>query len=136
VAQPKGRFPAAQRVRKRLEFQLIQAEARRVSTPAFVFLLRARDPIGARLGVTASRKIGSAVVRNRAKRLIREAFRATRELWPEDIDVVVVAKRPLAGKRLADVVAEWQAAATDLARRQNQARRDRDARKAPLAPRA
>jgi ribonuclease P protein component len=123
-------------VRKRWEFQLVQAEARRFSTPRFVFLQRARDPTGARLGVTASRKLGSAVVRNRAKRLIREAFRATRDLWPDDVDVVVVARQPLTDKKLPDVVAEWRGAAPELKRRQNQARRDFEARKSQLAPRA
>jgi ribonuclease P protein component len=123
-------------VRKRWEFQLVQAEARRVSTPRFVFLQRAHDPTGARLGVTASRKLGSAVVRNRAKRLIREAFRATRDLWPDDVDVVVVARQPLTGKKLPDVVAEWRGVAPELKRRQKQARRDFEARKSSLAPRA
>src|SRR4029079_11699379 len=90
-----GRFTATPRVRKRSEFQEIQANGRRVSTRSFVLLLSARsDERGARLGIIASRKIGGAVVRNRAKRLIREAFRATPELWPDDLDVVVVARRP------------------------------------------
>ena len=42
---------------------------------------RSGTPAPARLGITASRRVGGAVVRNRAKRLVREAFRATPELW-------------------------------------------------------
>ncbi len=77
-----------------------------------------------RLGITASRKIGGAVVRNRAKRLIREAFRAPRELFPPDIDVVVIVKRELAGLRLSDVVEQWQSARGLIARRAQLARRN------------
>ncbi len=46
-----------------------------------------------RLGVTVSRKVGSAVIRNRIKRLIREAFRLQRHRLPQTLDLVVVAKR-------------------------------------------
>jgi ribonuclease P protein component len=91
---PSGRFPSRFRVRKRPEFLSIQERGQRVSTPRFVLILSAS--IGAdspRLGITASRRVGNSVVRSRAKRLIREAFRATRELWPKGIDLVVIVKR-------------------------------------------
>lgn len=99
----------------------------RVSLAHFVLILAARSAAPdamPRLGITASRKIGGAVVRNRAKRLIREAFRATRELFASDIDVVVIVKRELAGLRLGDVVEEWQSARALIARRAQLARRN------------
>ncbi len=68
----------------------------------------------ARLGITASRKIGNAVTRNRAKRLVREAFRATRDLWPAFVDLVVVVRKPLGDARLEEVVREWRAASGAL----------------------
>lgn len=52
---------------------------------------------GTRLGITASRRVGSAVVRNRVKRQVREWFRVARsEIGPADI--VVIARA--AGARL------------------------------------
>jgi ribonuclease P protein component len=43
-----------------------------------------------RLGISASRRIGNAVVRNRWKRLIREAFRLTQSQLPDGIDLIVI----------------------------------------------
>lgn len=132
--RPEGRFPATQRVRKRSEFQRIQSAGRRVPTPHFNLLLYARrdpEPRGARLGITVTRKVGNAVARSRAKRLVREAFRATRELWAEDIDVVVIVKR--VPDSLGVVVGEWQAAARQIARRSQEARKDRERLNSTLA---
>lgn len=115
---PSGRFPSASRVRKRAEFLSIQERGQRVSTPRFVFILSASaDPGSPRIGITASRKVGNAVVRSRTKRLIREAFRATRELWPVGIDVVVIAKRSPGEAKLESVVLEWLAARAQIERR-------------------
>ncbi|HEX9618967.1 MAG TPA: ribonuclease P protein component [Polyangiaceae bacterium] len=119
------------RVRKRSEYLVIQRDGRRASTPAFAFLLRARaDESGPALGITASRRIGNAVTRNRAKRLVREAFRATPELWDRRLDVVVVVKRPLAGYKLGDVVTEWRAAVRTISRQGTAALADRERREA------
>ena len=125
-AEPRGEFSKDARVRKRREYRHIQGVGERVSLPHFVFVLVARpapNPSGARLGITASRKVGSAVVRNRCKRLVREAFRASRELFPADIDVLVIVKRASEGQSLADVVEEWRKAEPALRRRIAEARR-------------
>jgi ribonuclease P protein component len=57
-----------------------------------------------------SRKVGSAVIRNRVKRLAREAYRETFSLWPKDAELVVVARRWDPNLRMQDVVAEWRSA--------------------------
>ena len=49
-----------------------------------------------RLGMAVTRKTGSAVWRNRVRRLIRESFRLEQALVPEGYDYVVVPKRRLA----------------------------------------
>ena len=135
---PIGRFPSRSRVRKRVEFLRIQDGGLRVSTPRFVLILSASlAPDSAsprshtdsdsphsgaesgwpRLGITASRRVGNAVVRSRAKRLIREAFRATRALWPAGIDLVVIVKRATAESKLDSVIAEFVAAKPQIDKR-------------------
>lgn len=122
-------LPKAARVRKHREYQLIQQRGERLKLPHYIFVLRAEGPRASpRLGITASRKVGGAVVRNRAKRLIREAFRATLDLFPSDIDVVVIVREAPAGQGLADVIAEWRSAERVLQSRIEQARRARDRR--------
>jgi ribonuclease P protein component len=126
-----SRFPPESRIRKRLEFEAAQNGGRRATTAHFVFLLYARNETDtpARLGIVASRKVGNAVVRNRAKRLVREAFRSSRDLFSSGTDVVVIVKRPLEESKLADVVSEWRRAAQVLDKRTAESRGDRDARR-------
>lgn len=45
----------------------------------------------ARLGLTVSRKVGNACVRNRVKRRLREYFRLNRDKMPPETDVVFIA---------------------------------------------
>jgi ribonuclease P protein component len=99
------------RVRKRAEYLEIQAGGQRISGDCLVFILRRREantPV--RLGITASRKIGNAVERNRARRLIREAFRAVFNELPAALDIVVIVRRPLGERKMQAVLDEWRRA--------------------------
>ena len=114
---PSGRFPKAARLRSRADFSRVKTSSERVVTRHFVFLLSRQSPplTLPRLGVTASRKVGTAVVRNRAKRLVREAFRATAAtLWAPGVDLVVVVRNIDAETRLQEVIAEWESARVKL----------------------
>ena len=99
------------RVRKRSEYLEIQSGGLRVNGDCLVFILKRRD-VGSplRLGITASRKIGGAVQRNRARRLIREGFRAVYAELPEALDIVVIVRRPLGERKLPALLDEWQRA--------------------------
>jgi ribonuclease P protein component len=61
-----------------------------------------------RVGITVSRKIGTAVVRNRARRLVREALRRVPALVPAGIDMIVVQRCPPGEMRMQDALAEMQ----------------------------
>lgn len=90
------------RLRKRNEFLAGYEHGRRHHTRHFIVFVRPHgDSQGPwRLGITVSGKVGSAVCRNRIKRLVREYFRLNRELIPAGHDYVVVAKRGVQAKRL------------------------------------
>lgn len=68
-------------------------------------LLREDQP-ALRLGVVASRKVGHAVARARARRLLREAYRRHRYLLRGEADVVLVARPNLLRAAWPEVVAE------------------------------
>jgi len=100
------RFRPAERIRRRAEFQQIYDRGRKVhSRYTTVFLLANSLTVG-RLGIAATRKLGGAVQRNRAKRLIREIFR--RNKLAPGFDVVVVPKRELLGASLNALEADYQ----------------------------
>ena len=71
---------------------------------------------GPRLGIAVSRKVGNAVVRNRVKRLVREAFRAMRSQFGDRVDVVVIARSLESPWGLSDVTSEWKAASERIMR--------------------
>lgn len=61
-----------------------------------------------RLGITVTRKVGNAVVRNRIKRLVREVFRQHRARLPVGLDLVFVAKQQAAQASFADVLDDFE----------------------------
>ena len=113
---PEGEgFPKAARIRRRREFLAIGRTGERRHTAHFIVLAR---PHGgpSRLGVTTSRKVGGAVVRNRIKRRLREVFRRDPDRLLPQHDLVVIA-RPGAGAIGVDAIRrELRAACTPRAR--------------------
>jgi ribonuclease P protein component len=77
-------------IRKRAEF-LAANKGLRNARPGFVLLTRANESLGKRFGVTVTKKIGNAVVRNRMKRRFRELLRAalTGEGLPDTDHVLI-----------------------------------------------
>jgi ribonuclease P protein component len=100
------------RLRARGEFTLVQKQGRRVATTYMTVLALPNSLDCDRLGIIASRRLGGAVSRNRAKRRLREIFRhqepdttAARGVRP--LDLVVIPRREL-------VSAPYDAVASDF----------------------
>ncbi len=73
------------------------------------------DPARSRLGVTVSRRIGNAVVRNRVKRRVRESFRkALRTQMPVGTSLVVIARAGAGALESAAIADELAMAARNL----------------------
>lgn len=80
-----------------------------------VMWLRHGEDADLRLGVVASKKVGNAIARARAKRRLREAYRRNREHFQGPYDVVLVARAALLRAEWKSVVEELK----ELARRAN-----------------
>ena len=63
------------------------------------------------MGVVTSKKIGNAVVRSRARRLLREAFRLHQHELPREADLVLIARQSIAGKNSVEVGRDFITAA-------------------------
>lgn len=97
-------LPKERRVRRRSEFDAVFAGGSKRHGRLMSVTAVASAAPAARLGIAASRRIGGAVVRNRAKRRIREVFR--RVEWQPAVDVVVTPRRELIDAPIDDIRAE------------------------------
>jgi ribonuclease P protein component len=73
-----------------------------------VILYVAPEAGPARAAFVASRKVGGAVARNRARRILRAAWRSVAPSVPEGVDVVLVARTAIQGARTQDLEAEME----------------------------
>ena len=105
-----ARFTKASRVRRRGEFTRVFDLALRAHGRYFTVLMAPNTAGTTRLGIVASRKLGDAVRRNRAKRLIREVFRQTPPLpaW-QGVDLVVIPRRELFDAAYSSLQSDFRA---------------------------
>lgn len=86
-------FARIEHIRRRADFERVyKTGSKRSGRLMTLFTLRL-DRTTARLGIAATRKLGDAVARNRAKRLVRELFRLNKPT--EGLDLVVVPRREM-----------------------------------------
>ena len=63
-----------------------------------------------RIGISVTKKVGGACVRNRAKRIIRAAYRALRDGLPTGNLIVISARGAIVGQKSTDVMRELETA--------------------------
>lgn len=120
------RLTKAERIRRRADYLRIQGGGRKLHIPSFVCfgvrpaaaasrpdaVAREREPVAetenplTQLGITVSRRVGNAVVRNRVKRLVREAFRRHKADFPSGLELVLIARAEAAKVGYAQVERE------------------------------
>lgn len=105
-------FTKKERLLKRTEFLAVTESGKKSHTASFIIFIRSNTLGFSRIGITVSKKVGSAVERNRIKRLIREFFRLNKAGIETGIDIVVIAKRGAADKELREVSRELGRALT------------------------
>jgi ribonuclease P protein component len=104
------RLARSSRVTANRDFLRIRQEGERLAQGCLVANWNAL-PEGAKpkLGVVTSRKIGGAVVRTRARRLLRESFRLHQHDLARPVELILVARNSIAGKKFADVEKDFLA---------------------------
>ena len=103
-------FPRERRIKQGRDFRRIKTEGKRLASGCLVANWAASEQAESRLGVVTSRAVGNAVRRNRARRLLREAFRVHQLDLSRPVDMVLVARPSIVGKEFQEVERDLLAA--------------------------
>ena len=109
------RFPRSRRIVRSADYRTLYETGKRVHSERFVLFYRENEIGHARIGITVSRKIGCASIRNRIKRLFREIFRRSLKEIPNNLDMVVNAKSGCIGTDFPELREEFIAATKRIA---------------------
>lgn len=109
MSAPSGplRLPRERRVTRGRDFMRAKAEGRRLAVGCLAFNWVEAAGGTTRLGVITSRRIGGAVIRTRARRLLREAFRRHQHRIARSVDVVLVARQSIVGLPYSGVESDF-----------------------------
>lgn len=91
------------RLTRSTDFKRVRSEGKSYAHPLVVLVASRSEEEVTRVGVSASRSMGGAVQRNRAKRLLREAMRPILSFAPTGWDILLIARAPLLQARFQDV---------------------------------
>jgi ribonuclease P protein component len=104
TATKRLRLPRGSRVTQNRDFLRIRQQGERLAQGCLVanwnMLPEGASP---KLGVVTSRKIGGAVQRTRARRLLRESFRLHQHEFARPVELILVARNSIVGKQFTDV---------------------------------
>ena len=90
-------------LRKNSEFSAVYNKGKSVGDRYVVLFYRLNGLPYNRTGFLASKKVGNSVVRNRAKRLMKESYRNIEGSLPEGYDFIIIARNTICGKKCAEV---------------------------------
>jgi ribonuclease P protein component len=118
---PSHRLPPVRRIRRRNEFQHVFECGQRIHGRYLTLVAAGNGGPRDRLGIVASKKLGGAVTRNKAKRLIREMFRRQNceEAGRVGADIVVIPRAGMADVPFADLVKDFESSLRRLPRPSN-----------------
>lgn len=95
----------AHRLTKDRDFRRVRGEGKSWGQTSMMLFARANGLEVSRYGFVVSKHIGKATVRNRVKRLMREAVRQFHPQIPPGWDLVLLARKPIAGRTYWEIVA-------------------------------
>ncbi|MBR6472574.1 MAG: ribonuclease P protein component [Firmicutes bacterium] len=90
-------------LRKQADFDALYKKGKSVGDK-FVVVIHMKNGLDhSRIGFLASKKVGNSVMRNRARRLMKESFRLIRDEIPKGYDIVIIARNTIAGRSFFEV---------------------------------
>lgn len=101
------RFRKSDRILKREMFRRVYQDGRKFHSRLFTAFVLPNSEELPRIGITVTRKTGKAVKRNRARRLVREAFRRNKWRLSAGVDIVINAKSDLAEASYQELEGEF-----------------------------
>jgi ribonuclease P protein component len=104
---PSNALPPDRRIRRRGEFQRVFDAGRRAHGRYLTIIAAPAPGADSRLGIVASKKLGGSVVRNRAKRLIRQVFRTETSL-ERPSDLVIIPKSSALQVVIAELASDYK----------------------------
>ncbi len=111
------RLTPRERIRKKKDFLVLYKKGSRYRDRYFNLVYLANAYPFSRVGVVVSRKVGNAVLRNKAKRWLRTLFRRNKNVFRIPLDLLIIANRDLAGAKWLELRAHYLSAAEKVARK-------------------
>lgn len=90
-------------LRKNKHFQIVYKTGKSYSNKMLVLYVMPKSDSLRRVGFAAGKRLGNAVIRNRVKRLLREAYRLHQHRLMNGVDLLLVGRQPLVHAGLANV---------------------------------
>ncbi len=102
------RFGRPARIKQGRDFARVRQRGQRLATGCLIANWQPLPTLAhSRLGVVTTKRLGNAVVRNRARRLLRETFRLHQHDLTTPVDLVLIARPSIVGKAFAAVETDF-----------------------------
>jgi len=91
-------------LRKNRQFQAVYKTGKSYANKYLVlYVMPNKESNKPRIGLAVGKRLGGAVVRNRIKRLLREAFRLNQHSLKQGVDLIIIGRNPVVGKDFVTV---------------------------------
>lgn len=111
------RFPPRKRLRHGSQFEAVRQRGKRIHCGAFIFQAAPGElEVGPRIGIITSRKVGTAVVRNRARRIFRALFQRHHDALKFPLDIVIVVRSTYQRESFAQLESRFTRAISNINR--------------------
>ncbi len=95
-------------ITKNRDFRRVYNKGKYFSSPILITYIIRNRLNSTRVGITASKKTGNAVKRNRSRRIIREAFRSLKNSVKSGLDIIFVARAKTSGVKTNDILKDMK----------------------------